>query len=739
MKHTLNALLCAALLIALPTTAVRAATSLHAMLPANAIAYLRVVGPDGFSGAAADTPLGQALSADGNDALLAQIANGLLAELTQDPQARLDGAWLELIYRLRAPIEAALLTPPGLPLQAGKLVLRAGIDMDSISGMNALLQHLTDIDESLQLQQPLDTDGVGVLVAAGAVPVWVQFNPTNKILTLMAGLGADRTAFSAVLDSLIGVDNPARAALEQRIDSSGQGPLLWVDVPQMVHGVTVGKPELAIVAQSMGLQGVRGAALGWGTRDGKGRLSLILDAPKQTSLNQMLPVINNDFSLTSRGNPGLLAALNLPGPALLKTGEAMLAANPEGAAKYQAGKQKFEQQLGLSLEQLVATLGPEVLLFSDDTGTLAAIRVGNQQNLDALLQHMAANPQVNYRVRTIDGQQYHHLSFATPTVLDDDVDEAVAEADVDPAMAKISKPNMYQADKRDPLGEYFATLVKRARSNLFWVQDGDWLVFGQVPQLLFDRQHNSNRVVIGDWLRDQQRQNGEHSVLLVSTELDNIPRTLYYAYLSWLNIAATIAGIDYDPFTRPGAAALGLPDSGSYGMQLDLSDPYLGLEFSFEANPLEIALGGGSMGTVAVIGILAAIAIPAYQDYTIRAQVATKMAQLSVAKSAVQQYYLSHGYLPADRSAAGINADMLPNIDIEDGRISISFDDEAPALLAGKFVSVTPYGAGNGDISWRCGYAEPPATLQPLPTESGDAVEYLQPTIEQRHLPALCR
>ena len=745
MKRLLNALLYSALLVALPAAAAPAienpGSTLHDSLPADAIAYLRVVGPGGFSGAPAETPLGEAIAANGNDQLLDQIANGLLAELTQDPKARLDGAWLELIYRLRAPIETALLASPGLPLQAGKLVLRAGIDIESITAMNALLQRLTELDDSLQLQQPLDANGIGLLVAAGSVPVWVQFHPDDSILTLMAGLGADQAAFTTVLASLTGtnsgVDNPARLALEQRIESSAQGPLLWVDVPRMLQGVTAGKPELATAAQTMLLRGVRGAALGWGTRDGKGRLSLVLDAPKQTSLSQMLPTISNDFSLTARGNPGLLAALNLPGPALLKTYEAKLASDPEALQKYQAGKQKVEQQLGLSIEQLIATLGPELLLFSDDSGTLAAVRVGNQQNLETLMQHIAATPDLSYRVRTIGGKQYHHLSFATPSVLDDDAEEA--EPDMDPEMAKINKSSMRRAEKHSPLGEYFATLRKRARSNIFWVQDGDWLVFGQIPQVLFDRQRDTNPVVIGDWLRDQQRQNGDHSLLLVSTELQHIPRTLYYAYLGWLDIAASIAGIDYDPFSRPGAVELGLPDSGSYGLQLDLSDPYLGLEFSFEANPLEIALGGGSMGTVAVIGILAAIAVPAYQDYTIRAQVAAEMAQLTVAKTAIAEYYMANGYLPANRAVAGIPAGILPKVDIKDGLITINFSDDAPTQLAGKFISITPYGTGDGNITWRCGYQQLPATLHPLQTESGEPVEYLKPTVEPRHLPTRCR
>ena len=63
------------------------------------------------------------------------------------------------------------------------------------------------------------------------------------------------------------------------------------------------------------------------------------------------------------------------------------------------------------------------------------------------------------------------------------------------------------------------------------------------------------------------------------------------------------------------------------------------------------------MIVVAIIGILAAIAIPAYNDYTIRAQVAEGLQIAGHAKTRVVESYLHDGEAPADRLTAGMTRD----------------------------------------------------------------------------------
>ncbi|ENT1551958.1 pilin [Neisseria gonorrhoeae] len=60
------------------------------------------------------------------------------------------------------------------------------------------------------------------------------------------------------------------------------------------------------------------------------------------------------------------------------------------------------------------------------------------------------------------------------------------------------------------------------------------------------------------------------------------------------------------------------------------------------------------MIVIAIVGILAAVALPAYQDYTARAQVSEAILLAEGQKSAVTEYYLNHGIWPENNGAAGV-------------------------------------------------------------------------------------
>ncbi len=149
------------------------------------------------------------------------------------------------------------------------------------------------------------------------------------------------------------------------------------------------------------------------------------------------------------------------------------------------------------------------------------------------------------------------------------------------------------------------------------------------------------------------------------------------------------------------------------------------------------------MIVVAIIGILAAIAIPAYQDYTIRAQVSEGMSLASAAKTAVAETFLNTGTAPANRTSAGMSANAtdtegkyVASVDIANGGITITYGNEANAAIGNETLGLTPYETGDLSVVWRCGLANAPGSLNTIGNGSATVANT---TVESQYLPASCR
>ncbi|MDJ0941614.1 MAG: pilin [Woeseiaceae bacterium] len=130
------------------------------------------------------------------------------------------------------------------------------------------------------------------------------------------------------------------------------------------------------------------------------------------------------------------------------------------------------------------------------------------------------------------------------------------------------------------------------------------------------------------------------------------------------------------------------------------------------------------MIVIAIVGILAAVAAPAYRDYSIRGQVSEGLSLASAAKAASTEYFQDQGAFPIDNNQAGlevaasITGSYVTSVTVTNDVITVLYGNRAHPLIAGETVTLTADITSAGSVQWVCA--------------SGGV-------IRSNHLPRICR
>lgn len=656
---------------------------LRDVLPVSAYAYARLPSLWGIlgvpTGGALDKAVGSAPYADAVRVIREGFSSTVVPDLPEDAQfvTRL------FLQHATSPIEAAALASPDAENPIPFLLVTAAVDFATTEALNAFLQQAAAQYPAVELLTPVQGDQVGILSIVG-LQTQIKLDPASKRLYLLTGAVLQPTSLVEALKTLQPNSAHPMRPQENGIDASGQGLFVWASPPKLMElASAMGQQDQVAMLALFGLTSMKSVGIGMGTSGGIHRLKAVVEMP-QMGFRAFLPVIRNTPAFKAAGAPKVIGTLGLPGPDDLVSIEAAAATlnSPEEMKAYREFKRLFAEKVGFTIDDIFAALGQDISFVADEAGQYLAVRVKDGEKFQSLIDTASQRFGLKYTRREIAGHTYHHL--------------------VIPSLDSLFAESMENEQQK---GMLFLKRLLNVPSHLYWVQEGNYLIMASLPQVLMDRHYISDRVDVGQWLQRDQRMVGEGALLLLSARNRGLPALMYRMNLEALSYLGDMAERPVDMFALPTPREAGLPEEGAFGLKLVSSESQLAFEMAFENNPIEFLLAGNGYTGVAVAGILAAVAIPAYQDYTIRASVLEGMNQTRAVRQYLESFARSNGRFPSEAEVDELDLSDFETgkyaigINPGDGRVYVEYYHDA--LEDGNVLVLTPRVEGD-ELHWDC-------------------------------------
>ncbi|WP_435106492.1 hypothetical protein [Arhodomonas sp. AD133] len=532
---------------------------LEQRLPDDAVAYVRIPDIWGQLSAPKGTSMAPALTTDASDATVEKLRNGIEEALAERFAVEGDLLVGKLAGLLDGPVEVvAQPAENGSPMDV-KLTLDARLENPSAARVNELFEALAQQGRQFNLARPMTDENPGRFLAAVAS---VYYTLDGDRLRAVAGLGVTPDMLSRPLPA----KNPGHGALANihAIDETGRGGMVWVDaegLEQWLGKLPNADQQIPPNARRI-LSLVEQAAVGFGAAGGYGRI-----AKRITFREGKVPASPNTTpmpTISTAGEPDVAAGVVLPTKDVLTDwSEFFVGQTPPPMSSDQ--------------ENTLEVFSGRWWLISDESG-------------------------------------YHVVQVPADMQASNN---ALAQYPLEKQFDDGKGPFRYVVGA-DAMGELVDSATLGMPIFSAWAQENaEYRRFASVPQVI-DAAEGADQS-LNDWVTDTDVSVDEQ-LLFVAGDVEDVAQTNYKIYLSALESMGDVVETPIDLRQFPSFDELPFPKETRLLAHVFLKDRTLGAELRFGGHPGEYFYAGGGMSSVAVVGILAAIAVPAYQEYTQRAE-----------------------------------------------------------------------------------------------------------------------